>query len=232
MKTPWPEKLRLLILGILLLAGAGVLVKIIFTPKSTELQAQPQITLPNSVPLSSGTLFSSRSLSSPFDQEIHSLADQAYQYQIVLEQNFQLQPTLQVHYIVRSTGDVKRYVKQAFSLPSQAGKSELKHNLFGDYLQILESDQLQFSTCLDPYGRSTVSIRDYQGNRNFRDIRYRLLPWLLGAPLKDERCLFTTLTIALEPKDLPTLEPPLESLWQDWCQWWINNFPEYRSQEG
>lgn len=224
------ENFRILILGLLLLSGLGVLGKSIFLPQSSQSQTQRSLQLPDTVPLTEAQQLTSQSINSPFSQGVSTLAHQGYRYQIsTLPSGMDtLGVYLGVYYVVNSNGNVPKYVKEAFALPSPQGKTAVQQNSLGQYLQIVEPDKIQLSTCLDPYGRSTVAIRDYQWNRNFRDLQYRMVPWLLGKPLKDERCLFTTMTIPLEAGS-ETLSPEsqerLKSLWQEWCEWWAHNFP-------
>ncbi|MEM6598361.1 MAG: cyanoexosortase A system-associated protein [Cyanobacteria bacterium P01_C01_bin.69] len=153
--------------------------------------------------------------------------------------------SVQARYFVGTSGNVRKFINNYLPATEVSLQKDIKQKNWqvqsldktGSFLVIAEAGSFQVSSCINPHGKSTVSARAYKQNRNFQDIRYRLIPWLLGEPLKDERCLWTHMFIEkqiekkikqhteqqqneLANSQIEMLEPLIQEAWSDWYTWW------------
>ncbi|EDX85933.1 hypothetical protein S7335_3636 [Synechococcus sp. PCC 7335] len=200
-----------------------VLGKITLTP-ATEKGTKTSVDLPEAVPVEG---WQARSTAALKDQDLDKpsyVEGREYQYingSAVLD--------VQARYFSGTNGNVPEFIKTYF--PSLA-KDTMTKDIWevrafeqsGSVLLASDTEVLHLSSCINPYGGSTVSARAYKQNRNFQDIRYRLVPWLLGENLKDERCLWTHMSVistdAQQKKTPEEMSILIENAWSSWYKWW------------
>lgn len=209
---------------LILIFGTSVFV---FIKKNifTSSYAEPNVNgsrLPVSIPLQGWESASSRQLDDHLLDSSNYRAAREYRY---IQGPIQLKS--QARYMVQTDGDIKRFISDNPSLSYLMQEDwETRHSdESGSYFLILTSKGIHLSSCVNPHGMSTVSTQDYKWNRNFQDIRYRFLPWLLGEPLKDERCLWTHMSISSNDPNSKDLIPILEMSWEIWYRWWSIKLP-------
>lgn len=202
---------------------ALVLGKITLTP-ATEKGIDTGINLPETVPVAG---WQDRSTVALAEQDLgkpNYVNGRQYQYV-----NNGAVLNIQARYFIGTNGDVLNFI-EAY-LPSIAEGTTMKDTQevrafeqSGSVLLASDSKVLHLSSCINPYGKSTVSARAYKRNRNFQDIRYRLVPWLLGESLKNERCLWTHMSItsmdAQQEKTPEEMSVLIEDAWSIWYKWW------------
>ena len=104
----------------------------------------------------------------------------------------------------------------------------------GYYALFVDQDRAYLSSCINPYGDTTVTEDQFINNRD-NTTSNRIGSYLLGVTsLRDNRCLFTTISIPLEnPKlvnqstsSLVKMHQKLESVWINWHKNWHYDFPK------
>lgn len=212
------------------LAGVGlVFTKTFLYANSVEKKSVETVALPGEVPLSGWQSTGNQPLADQTPEWPNYLAGRKYSY-------IQDSDTLDIEarYIVGTNGDVRKFISDYTDLSQPIEQLNLEtryQNGVGSYLIFADQGKMHLSSCVNPYGGSTVTIRDYQWNRNFRDVRYRLIPWLFGESLKDERCLWTHAEIDLDGRALDEATALVESAWLPWSQWWASYLPTIKSQQ-
>ncbi|MEN8447650.1 MAG: cyanoexosortase A system-associated protein, partial [Cyanobacteria bacterium J06555_13] len=171
MNIPW-NRFRLFLLISVFGAALLVLGKVSFLEKSSDFTSK-EVRLPESVPLQGWAGRSSTALNDQDSTKPDYLVGREYSY----AQN-SLILSIQVRYIKPTNGNVKGFIKKYLpSTPLDEEEWEV-HTLkgVGSFLLATDRDEIKLSSCLNPYGGSTVSIEEYKRNRNFQDIRYRFIP--------------------------------------------------------
>jgi cyanosortase A-associated protein len=180
-------------------------------------------TFPATVPLTGWQAVESRPVERSSLTPLNDRAGNRYRY---TQQQIELE--IEIRYIVGTDGDIKKfiaqYIKPAQPL-NQLQWETRQTQTGGSYALFVDQGNVYLSSCINPYGESTVTDREFKYNRNFYDIRYRLLPWLLGKSLKDERCLWTIASTPLQNTTPESLYPLLEQVWVEWNEWWRLHFP-------
>ena len=109
----------------------------------------------------------------------------------------------------------------------------------GYYALFVDQERAYLSSCINPYGDTTVTEDQFINNRDSTTSN-RIGSYLLGVTnLRDNRCLFTTISISLKsillenPKSvnqrtnsLTKTHQKLESAWTNWHQNWQDDFPK------
>lgn len=192
---------------------------------------QPQIPqvapykFPQVIPLTDWTFADSQPLTpdqTPDSQDIPGeiLSGQRYHYR---QDNADLQ--IEMRYLAQTNGDLKALIKhQTGSLGTVLQSVEGG----GEFSLFTQGAESQLDTCINPRGTSTVTSDQFKRNRTLYDWRSgRFLGWMLGqAPLHDNRCLWTRMTLSTSV-DAPSVDPSkaLTNPWEDWHQWWQPRFP-------
>lgn len=105
----------------------------------------------------------------------------------------------------------------------------------GHFTLFTHEQRAYLASCINPRGGSTVTLEQFNNNRNKYDISSeRVARYMIGiADLRDNRCLLTAMSIALDsqitPQSQETLEPIYQKLQRSWSNWfanWQGNFPE------
>ncbi len=106
----------------------------------------------------------------------------------------------------------------------------------GYYALFTDQKRAYLSSCINPRGTATVTEEQFVDNRNKYDLTTdRIVSYLIGIDdLRDSRCLFTTMSIALDTSksinqprysSLAKNYQKLEKSWFHWYQNWSDNFP-------
>ena len=104
----------------------------------------------------------------------------------------------------------------------------------GYYALFVDQDRAYLSSCINPYGDTTVTEDQFINNRD-NTTSNRIGSYLLGVTnLRNNRCLFTIISIPLEnPKlvnqstnSLAKMYQKLESVWINWHKNWHYDFPK------
>ncbi|PZU94430.1 MAG: hypothetical protein DCE90_15040 [Pseudanabaena sp.] len=137
------------------------------------------------------------------------------------------------------------YILSNATIPASLSVLEIKYpndNLetrriegVGYFTLFTHEQRAYLASCINPRGGATVTLEQFNNNRNKYDISpERFVRYLIGlADLRDDRCLLTAMSIALDSKITPqnkeVLEPVYQKLQQSWSNWfanWQGNFPE------
>jgi cyanosortase A-associated protein len=140
--------------------------------------------------------------------------------------------TIQARYFVKTNGDVQGFISDhlASYLSGRETWQTQEIEEIGSFLISSRNGETQLSSCINPYGGSTVTIREFQWNRNFQDIRYRFIPWLFGEPLKDERCLWTHISISAREAERIDASDLRDTAWLDWYNLWVRQLPKLKNK--
>jgi cyanosortase A-associated protein len=214
------KPLRMMLLATTFSGVFLVLLKSVFYPAESTSTVTP-FAFPPTVPLQGWQPLTSDPLGDATPDRTHYIAGRRYQY----IQN-ELPLAIEMRYFVDTGGEVKEFLKNHTSIsvsPVLRQKEEI-----GFYGVFTHQEQAYLSACINPRGGSTLTARQFKQNRNAYDMQLsRLLPWLLGREnLKDERCLWTHLSIPLKDSSSEVAYQNLEDAWFSWYQWWQPRFPE------
>ncbi|NEP18758.1 MAG: cyanoexosortase A system-associated protein [Leptolyngbya sp. SIO4C1] len=133
---------------------------------------------------------------------------------------------IEMYYLVRPNAELTELLEDQFNQVPNPETALIKQSPdTGAYLTYSDSDRVYLTACINPHGGSTVTDQAFKYNRNFHDIQHRLLPWLRGEPLKDERCLWAQLSTPAAADDAAATRT-LEQAWKSWYDWWQAHFPE------
>lgn len=146
---------------------------------------------------------------------------------------------IEMRYVLRTKGEVDRFVKDRRSQDEKTenaqGKPPEKINgtigyepNVGNYVLLADKERAYLSACINPRGESTFTREQYKHNQDIYDTDFnRLLPSLFGREKwRDDRCLWTYMSMPLAgstPKETYKL---LEGAWFEWKQWWQPQFPK------
>ena len=222
------KQLRLPLLAINFTAAMLVLGKSIFEPTVatlTPFDFPPEVSLPQ------WRLVESQSLEVVNkDGEAGStfLVGRHYQY---LQNNYPLD--IEMRYVVRTEGEVNKFIVDHPAIQSSPPEDELSGKVIhrqeiGSYLLFVHQERAYLSACINPRGESTVTKEQFRQNQDTYDTQVsRLLPVLLGREYwRDNRCLWTYMSLPLQDSSLEKTYPLLEQAWESWHEWWTRNFPK------
>jgi cyanosortase A-associated protein len=193
--------------------------KVVLFPAPTH-STTVSFTFPTQVPLPEWQAVTHKTLTSQDVGASKHLGGIQYQYTksgIPLE--------IEMHYFDNTNGDVGDFLKAQKSI-ARMQTNQQKHSAAGYYSLFVHQDKAYLSACINPYGGSTVTSKQFKKNRNTHDIPNRLVPWLLGqGRLQDERCFWAHLSVPLGRSSPEAAYQNLESVWTPWSQWWNQHFP-------
>jgi cyanosortase A-associated protein len=202
--------------GVLLVLG-----KLILTPTIGYKRSPDFFVFPPEVPLSGWQPLATRPLPKSNSEFPKLVAGRHYRYQ----QNG-LNLDIEMRYFTASNGDVRSFIHQYAGIaPSLVVR---QHKRVGFYGFFVRQQRAYLSVCINPRGGSTVTAEQFEQNRYLYDISLnRLLPWLLGQePLRDNRCLWAHLSIAVPKASSEAAYKDLEKIWFSWYNWWNPRFPK------
>lgn len=138
---------------------------------------------------------------------------------------------IKMRYEVETDGDGKRFIKDntaiQFSL-NQPSMVVREHEGLGFYGMFVYEKRAYLNACINPRGGSTFTQEQFTYNRIHYDLQFeRLIFWLLGQQgLRDNRCLWTHLSIPLNQSSPESAYVTLEKAWFSWYDWWHRRFPK------
>ncbi len=193
-----------------------------FQPQIPQVAPYP---FPQAIPLTDWTFADSQPLTpdqTPDTQNIPGeiVSGRRYHYH---QDNADL--NIEMRYLAQTNGDLKALIKhQTGSLGTVLQTLE---NM-GDFSLFTQGSKSQLDACINPRGTSTVTSDQFKRNRTLNDWQSgRFLSWILGqAPLHDNRCLWTRMTLSTSA-DATSVDPSkaLTTSWDNWHQWWQPSFP-------
>lgn len=213
--------LRIFLLAVTFGSICAVLGKSLLYPSSPQ-ATTTSFTFPENIPLASWQLFESTPLED--NKKANLISARLYEYQ---QNNLLLQ--VEMRYLIKTSGNVKTMAEQYRNQEISLSTLTIHHEKgVGFYGLTATSDRAYLSSCINPYGGSTVTGEQFRDNRNTHDLRAtRLVPWLLGQQeLRDFRCLWSILSIPLEKNSPAEAYPLLEKAWFEWYAWWQPRFPK------
>lgn len=213
------KRTRLIVLISVFSAVVGVLIKSILFPTTSK--TTTVFDFPEIVPVEGWQSLPSFPLVDSSSDTPPSLSGRRYQY---IKNNQTL--NIEMRYFVNTSGEVKTFINSYQSI-SASPLIRQKEGI-GFYGLFTHREQAYLSACINPHGFSTFTARQFKQNRNLYDVQFnRLLPWLLGQEnLKDERCLWTYLSIPVNSSPPEVAYQNLENVWFSWYKWWSPRFPK------
>jgi cyanosortase A-associated protein len=214
------KTVRIWLLAVLFIGVLFVLLKSILFPPSNQTAATPFV-FPTTVPLPQWQLLDTRPLKITNDPNF--LASKRYRYQ-----QSPLLLTIDMHYIIQSSGDVKDFLEKHLFSQQAATSVAIRQKVgVGFHALFTYQEKAYLSSCINSRGGSTVTFDQFRQNRNTYDVKPgRLILWFLGfQELRDFRCMWNTLSIPLDKTQPEEAYSILESAWFSWYSWWEPRFP-------
>jgi cyanosortase A-associated protein len=186
-------------------------------------------TFPQTIPLDNWQFQGSSDVKVPSHPPGDPKLIAARQYQYTQAQQPQQPLTIKMYYLARTKADTSFLLDYLTPSTAKATSSEFKQiEAVGRYRLLTQDQQAHLTSCINPYGPSTVTGREFDANRNRYDLQLsRLWPWLTSrVDLKDTRCLWVKFSLPLQVGESPTAAyATLEKAWVPWYQWWQPRFP-------
>ena len=137
--------------------------------------------------------------------------------------------TVEMRYIVGARGEIKSYLENHTSISPQVFSSaKMKHIPgIGYHILLTHQNQAYLSSCISPRAASSVTHQQFSTHRYRADWQFSVwLNWLWGkSSIRDRRCLWTNLSMAIDSIQSETTYQTLETVWIDWYRWWLPRFP-------
>ncbi len=221
--TNW-QRVRIGLLTVTLIAVLFILGKLTFYPPVDNFTFTP-FQFPKTVPLSTWEQIDSVPLKSKDYPDV--LTSWQYKYQKNLDAN-SWKLDIDMRYLVNTDGKVEKWMQEIAGMKFSAAKLSYGNQAgVGSYGLLEYQERAYLSSCINPRGLSTFELDQFRQNRNLYDLQFsRILAWILGREsLKDNRCLWSQLSLPLEKTDLNKAYKILAAVWSDWYQWWQPRFP-------
>jgi cyanosortase A-associated protein len=218
------KTIRIWLLAVLFIGVLCVLVKSILFPPSQQSRVTPFV-FPSTITLLQWQLVDSVPLKITDDPTF--LASRRYRYQ--QNQQNPLTLTIDMHYIIQSSGDVQDFLKKhIFSKKSGASILIKEKSGLGFHALFTKEGTAYLTSCINPRGGSSVTFDQFRENRNVYDVKPgRIILWLLGfQELRDFRCMWNMLSVPLEKNQPEQAYSLLDSVWFSWYGWWQPRFPK------
>lgn len=137
---------------------------------------------------------------------------------------------IKMRYQINVEGDVKHLIETNTDIRFSLNRSPVirQHQQLGFYGLFVYKQQAYLDACINPRGGSTFTSTQFDYNRIHYDLEFsRLFLWLLGQQeLRDNRCLWTHLSIPLNQSSPNSAYATLEQAWFSWYKWWQPRFPK------
>jgi len=207
--------------GVVLVLGQGL-----FTASDRPI---PRPDLPEDVPISNWQMVESKPFKPKNPDDVTFLSGRDYVYE---RDGVQMDVTLR--YVRYSDGNVSRLLQMFNGIPPATAAIEIRSTADGEEYGVFDrTGRAYLGACINPRGGSTVQTQEFVQNRYKYDVKpARIVSWALGqADFLDRRCLFTAMSISLEPEGTrQQLDPEaayriLGEAWKAWYSWWQPNFP-------
>jgi len=216
------QSLRFYLLATTLISVVLVLVKSILFPANDKQKFTP-FEFPSTVPLSEWQAGETTSVTIP--ENAPFVAATNYQY---FQDNLSFDITM--YYLMVEDGGMKLFTEKYAYGELTPGKVTLRHQeQTGFYAFWNTENRVNLGACINPRGGTSVTPDQFRQNHNIHDLTFsRILLWLIGrVPLRDWRCIWTTLSVPIEPGQSPEeVYPMLEQAWFAWAPWWQSRFPQ------
>lgn len=214
---------RIALLGTTFAGVLLVLVKSIFYPASSD-RSVSAFDFPQTVPLSGWQQIKATPL--PVTEDALFLSGAHYQY---LQEDRSLD--IRMYYVTVGNASglqdvIKKYGYENW-VQNQVEMRQDKNIGFYGFWQ--KENRVNLAACINPIPRTTLTGDQFGQMYNSQAFQLgRIIPWLLGkAPLRDSRCLWTTLSLPIETGKSPQeIYPVLEQVWFSWYEWWQPRFPQ------
>jgi cyanosortase A-associated protein len=213
-------------LGLLAIAFVGVSItfsRTLFLTKGATARTEKltQIDLPTTLPLTNWTAIGSKVIPNAGAKVTNSIQNRQYRYR---KNGIPLEITIR-HFGV-SNGDVKAHLQ--YYTPYLKSKSQFENETrhqasVGFYSVFVEQQHAHLASCINGRGESTVSVPQFQNNRNTTDLlSERPLLWLVGLTpeWRDRQCLFVHMQLPLKNRAPEDAYKVLEQAWADWYRIW------------
>lgn len=223
------KKLRIPVLIFTFASAVFVFGKTIIDPGIGRRTATPFV-FPSEVPLPQWQFVASKSLPNQTIDELPYgklvLPGMQYSY----KQN-DIPLEIKMRYEVNTGGDVKQLIEKYTDIvfpPSRPMPNIRQNKQIGFYAVFADQKQAYLDACINPRGGSTFTFAQFDYNRIHYDVQFqRVLLWLFGRQeLRDNRCLWTHLSIPLNQSDRESTYATLEQAWFSWYKWWHSRFPK------
>ncbi|MGB3237179.1 MAG: cyanoexosortase A system-associated protein [Geitlerinemataceae cyanobacterium] len=228
------KQTRLPLLAFNLLTAGFVLGKALLDPRMGQLtpfEFSPDVPLTQWQPVESERL---KPLPEPDTDGSILQVGRTYQYR----QNDRLLD-IEMRYVLRTQGEVENFVKDRRSQEDKKENKQPDRNEkidatvgyepeVGSYVLLADKERAYLSACINPRGESTFSREQYKHNQDIYDTEFsRLIPSFLGREKwRDDRCLWTYMSMPLEGSNPKETYKLLESAWFEWNEWWQPQFPK------
>jgi cyanosortase A-associated protein len=211
--------LRIGLLGMLTLGVGVVVVRSLFFPPPPRLTTQAGLDYPDAVTLSRWQLVTAE----PYDPSTldPSLAPDAYQYRYQQgDRTLEATVAYVTHPFVNETY-FRMYSPTLINIQIHETDQQ------GFYGVVTRQDHAELHACVRPRGHSVILYPQLARGADVIDWRLsHLWKWMMGqSPLRDYRCLWTTLRLPLEGRSPDDAYGILESVWPEWRSHWSQTFP-------
>lgn len=136
---------------------------------------------------------------------------------------------IEMRYELNTVGDGRQMIEtyEKISFPPDRAQPIIRHKQLGFYAVFVDRERAYLNACINPRGGSTFTASQFDSNRARYDIQFqRLGLWLLGRKeLRDNRCLWSHLSIPLNQSAPESAYTTLERAWLSWYRWWSSRFP-------
>ncbi|HIK50636.1 MAG TPA: cyanoexosortase A system-associated protein [Oscillatoriales cyanobacterium M59_W2019_021] len=146
---------------------------------------------------------------------------------------------VKMRYVVRTRGEVQKFIQDQLKKDKEESNTDKKNEKklqvkegyepdVGHYILLSDTDRAYLSSCINPRGETTFSQDQYKHNQDIYDTEFsRIFPALLGREKwRDDRCLWTYMSMPLNGSTPEEAYKVLEAAWWDWHEWWQPNFPK------
>ncbi|NES99911.1 MAG: cyanoexosortase A system-associated protein [Sphaerospermopsis sp. SIO1G1] len=130
---------------------------------------------------------------------------------------------LQMRYVVNTRGNINPFLLSLSQDLKQDAENNIKYiENVGYYLLYSDAQKAYLTACINSRGGSTVNSSQFMNNRYKHDINInRLIPWILGREVfRDDRCIWTQLSLPVNQKAATETYPILEFILKDNYKKW------------
>ncbi|MFB2917316.1 cyanoexosortase A system-associated protein [Aerosakkonema funiforme] len=141
---------------------------------------------------------------------------------------------IEMRYLVKSQkdiepfGNLEAWIQKYTAISSfrNIKPSIINAKNVGFYAMFVYEKKAYLSACINPSGGSTFTYEQFRRNRYMYDLRFdRFFLWLLdSAKLRDERCLWTQMSVPVNNSSPQKSYEILEKAWIAWYKWWSPRF--------
>lgn len=218
------EQVRNSLLTAILIGCGAVLTKVLMFP--AQKPALPTYTFPESVQLPRWQFVESIPIAQQKPALATSVDDLAIASRHYRYERDGTTIDIEMRYFVETYTDVPELLKDS-TVFARKPDLTLARSSLGAYAVFGRSNKLHLSACIPPTLETTVTNGELRSSQNRPEVLvHRVAPWFLGqAPLRDLRCLWTTLSVSIDNKPEAEVQQTLEQAWPEWVGWWQQHYP-------